>query len=764
MQEYSLRPYQKECKQSIEKAGPGRHLAVLATGLGKTVVFTHLDGMGRTLILSHRDELVRQPEKYYAGRASFGVEKAEDHATDEEIVSASVQSLSRDSRLKSYAPDAFETVIIDEAHHAAAPSYKKIIDHFSGAKRLIGFTATPRRGDGVRLTDVFDDIIFNRDLRWGIENGYLSRIRCIEVGANYDLKKVSKTAGDFSIAQLEEVLENGDCIPVAAKAYIENCHNKGRHTLIYCVTKKFSRVLLNTIRNLLPDEEKDTVQMVDGETPDEIRKDVLTRFSEGSVRCIVNCMVLTEGTDLPICDTIINLRPTCNDSLYQQMAGRGTRLYDSKDYCLLIDIVPEDGNSASRGLCTAPSLFGLDPSLLGEKEKSEFAPDKDLLTVCDTLGAAMASQTKNISLRIRSIDLFMEEREALLRRCEGKPAVEFAKEYRQFRDNRIGISGTYDFGSLDVETQAEEIRYYKITPNWNDVIYIAKPDVLDNTVITFNVSPHMPGYQQPVAVSGSMKMQDAIELAKMYCELGQDWQRYSWCKEDQKIWEKMPATDRQVGKLETECRKYGIYMDGTDGLDKLGASRLIDLIMQLKEAKKNAEMWKLSESTKNTKKVKSAKEWAEQVIKNEAKMQGGQEKFEAFKEAVYKTYEKIKRKRTEMQNRAAREAKPGMIVVVPDYLPSKNQPASQSQLAFAESLKLKAERLECFFPGLELKSLTKRQASVLITFLLQVCDKAKPGCGWKFHDVADICAKSEEDSDPVTTRFEFPYQCAILYV
>ena len=102
-------------------------------------------------------------------------------------------------------------------------------------------------------------------------------------------------------------------------------------------------------------------------------------------------------------------------------------------------------------------LVWLDPSLLGEKEKSEFAPDKDLLTVCDTLGAAMASQTKNISLRIRSIDLFMEEREALLRRCEGKPAVEFAKEYRQFRDNRIGISGTYDFGSLDVETQAEEI-------------------------------------------------------------------------------------------------------------------------------------------------------------------------------------------------------------------------------------------------------------------------------------------------------------------
>lgn len=94
--------------------GAGRHLAVLATGLGKTVVFTHLDGMERTLILSHRDELVRQPEKFYTGKRSFGVEKADKHAGDEEIVSASVQSLSRDSRLSEYAPDAFETVIIDD--------------------------------------------------------------------------------------------------------------------------------------------------------------------------------------------------------------------------------------------------------------------------------------------------------------------------------------------------------------------------------------------------------------------------------------------------------------------------------------------------------------------------------------------------------------------------------------------------------------------------------------------------------------------------
>lgn len=154
----------------------------MATGLGKTVTFANIPRRGRNLILSHREELVRQPMKYYD--CSYGVERAGEHSHGEEVVSASVQTLVR--RLDKFSPDAFDTIIVDEAHHAAANTYRKILDYFK-PRLTLGFTATPNRGDKVRLDTVFSDIIFARDLRFGIQNGYLCDIYCMRVDIGYDL-------------------------------------------------------------------------------------------------------------------------------------------------------------------------------------------------------------------------------------------------------------------------------------------------------------------------------------------------------------------------------------------------------------------------------------------------------------------------------------------------------------------------------------------------------------------------------------------------
>ena len=120
-----------------------RHLVQMATGLGKTVTFANIHRHGRMLILSHRDELVAQPVKYFD--CPVGIEKAERHSDGEPVVSGSVQTLSRGTRLeRNFKPGDFDLIVTDEAHHASAPTYRKIIDYLQ-PRLHIGFTATPNR-------------------------------------------------------------------------------------------------------------------------------------------------------------------------------------------------------------------------------------------------------------------------------------------------------------------------------------------------------------------------------------------------------------------------------------------------------------------------------------------------------------------------------------------------------------------------------------------------------------------------------------------
>lgn len=206
MKEFKPRPYQQECLDTIKAKGAGRYLCKLATGLGKTAIFTHVPRDGRMLILSHREELVHQPLQWYEGTGiRTGVERAGEHALPgDEVVSASVQTLV--NRKRRYPVDWFDTIIVDEAHHAAAKTYRTILDYFQ-PRALLGFTATPNRPDRARLTDVFDEIIFDRDLLWGIKNGWLSDIECKRVNIGYDLRGVHTRQGDYAPGELAEAMD-----------------------------------------------------------------------------------------------------------------------------------------------------------------------------------------------------------------------------------------------------------------------------------------------------------------------------------------------------------------------------------------------------------------------------------------------------------------------------------------------------------------------------------------------------------------------------
>lgn len=342
-----LRDYQKECISIIGQKPPGAYLVQMPTGCGKTATFTHIPREGRVLVLAHREELVRQPAKYYD--CPVGFEIAAERSRGEEVVIASVQSLV--NRLDRFSADEFSMIITDEAHHAAAGTYRKIYDHFVPEKH-IGFTATPNRGDKARLDDIYSEIIFQRDLRWAIENGFLCDIHCLRANIGFDLSSVHTRNGDYAPGELDEAMDG------TADAIAEAYRNLAKGpTLIFAVSVHQAEEIAKRIEGAV---------VVTGKTKD--RADIIRRFTNREIPCIVNVMVFTEGTDIPLVETVIIARPTQSESLYAQMVGRGLRPHPDKERLVLIDCVGVTGKAS---LCTAPSLIGIDLKNVPTKKADE---------------------------------------------------------------------------------------------------------------------------------------------------------------------------------------------------------------------------------------------------------------------------------------------------------------------------------------------------------------------------------------------------------
>ena len=717
--EITLRPYQEEFLDIINNKTEGRYLCSLATGMGKTVLVANMKRRGRMLILSHRDELVHQPEKYFD--CSFGVEKAEEESHGEEVVSASVQSLCKDSRLAKFSPDDFYTIVIDEAHHAAAPSYRKILDYFSGAKLRLGVTATPRRGDKVRLTDVFDEIIFDRDLKWGINNGYLTRIRCKLVRAGFSLKKVKKTAGDYNQYALERVTQDAAVIAKAARAYIDECYTKDKHTLLYCVTKKICFLLLATIRSLLPEDEQDRIQVVTGDTPQDERNTILGGFNDGYVRGIINCMVLTEGTDLPICDSIVNMRPTQNPSLYTQCVGRATRLYPGKEFSLIVDVVPDD--FGSRAICTAPTLFGLDPAILKKDKQEKISDDEtDLIDFCDDILGECLDLVKRISIQLDECRAFVDDVRMIINenKNEGFSSIAKGFEAREQRLLQDSDSDELDFGDLDVKISADASKRYVIHPTFWDTITVSEPDVLNNVVVDFFIDISDPLSKASTGkrhITGEMKADEAVKLVQTYC-LSTGFSSCAYSKSAREQWSRSQSTPAQQYAVQKNYRAYGVYAVDTN-ISKLEASDLLDMSNQLKV--KETEIRSL-EAQKRIAETKKPGDTPPSPIEEDPER--NKQLFDLLKntlmqksESIMKREEERLKKENEEKEKMAEYIKRGhtdYVIPIREYTYS-DGPASDKQISYTKSLADILKQKRCHVgKGFPYEALSKPQASTMI--------------------------------------------------
>lgn len=403
-----LRKYQVEALDAIDDAlekGVRRPLVVLPTGGGKTVVFAQLPKRhdGKMLVLAHRQELLTQAQekiRWANPDLSVEIEQGQNVADmKSDVVVASTATLGRanSSRLEKFHPHQFATIVIDEAHHAAAPSYKRILDYFKPNLQL-GVTATPQRGDKTRLTDVFDEIVYFKTIQELIEDGYLSNLAGYRIRTSTDISGVTTRGGDWAEGELSEAVNNDERNRLAVEAWRDKAN--GKKAVVFCVDVQHAKDMADTFNKA-----KIPTGVITGAMKDDERSLVLNAFRMGNVKVLANCMVLTEGFDEPSIEAIILARPTKSQLLYTQIVGRGTRLHPGKDRCIIIDLADATSGKKPMGL---PTLMGLPPDFDSEGEDlTEAAKKYKDLEDKAPAEAARAKSVSDIKEAWERIDLFM---------------------------------------------------------------------------------------------------------------------------------------------------------------------------------------------------------------------------------------------------------------------------------------------------------------------------------------------------------------------
>ncbi len=318
-----LRDYQQEatdcCLRDLQKVRSS--LIVLATGLGKTILFCKLveQWAGRVLVLAHLEELLqnaRDDLRSITGEA-VGTERGDEHHEGERIVVGLIQSVR--GRLNHFKRDHFRLIIIDEAHHATSKDYRRVLEYFSDAK-VVGLTATDSRADGEPLP--FDRVSYRMGIREGQDESFLVPVRGKRVVIDkLDLTRVKRCGGngdgDFDDKALDDAMVQGS---VAIADVLTNDYPFDKGILFFpgCASARLTCEMLN-------EREPDCAVYIDGKIKGEERRQLVNMLKDGKRRWLCNVGIATEGFNWPEASIVGMCCPTLSRPAYVQRVGRGTR-------------------------------------------------------------------------------------------------------------------------------------------------------------------------------------------------------------------------------------------------------------------------------------------------------------------------------------------------------------------------------------------------------------------------------------------------------
>lgn len=569
-----LRDYQSASITALHTrwdAGERRVAVVLPTGAGKTFVFSHLitqwlvtNPGKRVLVLAHTEELVTQAFKELralAPKLSIGIVKAARNQVTADVIIGCVPSL-RSARRRAQLRR-IGLIITDECHHGTAPTYRKIYAHFGaldwedtkpGAEYvhdpavMAGYTATLARGDNMKLSEVWQSVAYRKDLGFMIRRGYLRDVtgRRIEV-ADLELNKVKRSGGDYQAADLGEALEASLAPEIVAKAVME--HAGDRSGVLFAPTVSAAYAFADALN-----AEGVKTEVVHGGLPDGERREILTRLENGDTQFIANCMVLTEGFNCPRVSCIVVARPTRSAPLYQQMVGRGLRLW-----------CPEHGRHAARikpePCCAESVTVGLILDVVGASRVHGLASlvdlsEKDLTELPDDMTL------------IEAEDLEEEIGDAPIKLIHDGP-VETVGFDPLDRDSKSAWNHTTG-GTWFLSVGGSEGRYIFLLPS---TLPGAEPDSWD--VIWCSKSPY-DNREQGATEHRGVPMEAAFAWAE---DVAEDWRFNGWeggapaldTTRKRAAWRRKPASDRQLNELKRRkvelpeaVREWVAFVEGMD--------------------------------------------------------------------------------------------------------------------------------------------------------------------------------------------------------
>jgi len=308
------------------------------------VVGQVLGGNGaKACVLAHRDEITAQNlDKFMKVNPGMSVSVVDSHAKSwsGKTTFAMVQTLARRKNLEAMPP--LEMLVIDEAHHAEAATYRRIIDAARGRNpriKIFGVTATPNRGDGKSLRDIFDNCADQISLGEMIASGLLVRPRTfvIDLGVQNELSQVRRIADDFDMNEVAAIMDHRPLTDAIVRHWREKASD--RRTVVFCSTVAHAEHVQQTFSAAGV-----TTALVTGETPDNERKNIFIGLEDGTIQVLVNVAVATEGWDCPPVSCVVLLRPCSHKSTMIQMIGRGLRKLDPDKYpgmvktdCVVLD-------------------------------------------------------------------------------------------------------------------------------------------------------------------------------------------------------------------------------------------------------------------------------------------------------------------------------------------------------------------------------------------------------------------------------------------